>query len=107
LTWLTGNATHDAFLFVEQVFQLVESAECALEQISTGVRLLEVRHCVRAHLISVAQCLILCVFPNLQRACNLNISTVLCRLEWPRLSGIGPGTMPADPTGPASHTQVG
>lgn len=49
LNWLTGNASHEAVLFVQQEFQLVESVECAMQQIAAAVRMLQrgIAHVVR------------------------------------------------------------
>ena len=44
LIWLIGNATYETVLFLEKDFQLVESAECAMQQIDIGVKMLEARH---------------------------------------------------------------
>lgn len=40
LNWLFGNATNDHVLFLEKDFRLVESLDCALEQLATGVSML-------------------------------------------------------------------
>jgi hypothetical protein len=42
LTWLIGNATNEHVLFLEKDFQLVESLECAVEQLRIGVTMLQV-----------------------------------------------------------------
>jgi hypothetical protein len=43
MTWLIGNSTNEHVLFLEKDFRLVESLDCALEQLSTGLSLLTVR----------------------------------------------------------------
>jgi hypothetical protein len=43
ISWLVGNATNEHVLFLEKDFQLVESLDCAMEQLHKGVSLLKVR----------------------------------------------------------------
>jgi hypothetical protein len=42
INWLIGNASHPYVLFLEKDFQLVESADCAVQQIAIGVEMLKV-----------------------------------------------------------------
>ena len=51
LNWLIGNATNEVVLFLEKDFQLVESGDCAIQQIAMGKQMLEVggMSCVQAH----------------------------------------------------------
>jgi hypothetical protein len=42
LNWLIGNATNEVVLFLEKDFQLVESGDCAIQQIAMGKQMLEV-----------------------------------------------------------------
>ncbi len=42
MTWLVGNATNEHVLFLEKDFRLVESLDCALEQLDNGVKMLTV-----------------------------------------------------------------
>jgi hypothetical protein len=42
MTWLIGNASHDHVLFLEKDFQLVESGDCAIQQIVAGINMLKV-----------------------------------------------------------------
>lgn len=41
MSWLTGNASNPYFLFLERDFQLIEPATCVVEQVNSGVELLE------------------------------------------------------------------
>jgi hypothetical protein len=41
IIFLTGNATNEYFLFLERDFQLIEPAHCVVEQLTTGIRLIE------------------------------------------------------------------
>ena len=43
MTWLIGNATNDYVLFLEKDFRLVESLDCVMEQLSSGLDMLKVR----------------------------------------------------------------
>jgi hypothetical protein len=46
INWLFGNASNEHVLFLEKDFQLVESLECAAEQIEIGVNMIKVRRVV-------------------------------------------------------------
>jgi hypothetical protein len=48
MIWLIGNASNEHVLFLEKDFQLVESNECAMQQLDIGVKMLEVRGTVSA-----------------------------------------------------------
>lgn len=41
ITFLTGNATKPYFLFLERDFQLIEPAQCVIEEIETGVKMIK------------------------------------------------------------------
>ena len=43
LNWMFGNASNEHVLLLEKDFRLVESGDCAMEQLQTGLDLLEVR----------------------------------------------------------------
>ena len=45
MTWLIGNATNEHVLFLEKDFRLVETLDCAMEQLHKGVQMLNVREC--------------------------------------------------------------
>ena len=60
LVWLIGNATNEHVLFLEKDFQLVESLDCVMEQLTSGVAMIDVRGecCVSRSLSS--RCLRVC-----------------------------------------------
>ncbi len=41
INWLIGNASYEHILFLEKDFQLIEPLECVMEQMATGLNLLE------------------------------------------------------------------
>ena len=41
--WLMGNASNDHVLFLEKDFRLVESLDCAMQQLGAGVDIIIVR----------------------------------------------------------------
>ena len=41
INWLMGNSTNEYFLFLEKDFRLVEELSCTIEQLDTGIELIE------------------------------------------------------------------
>ena len=42
MNWMIGNASNEYVLFLEKDFQLVESLDCAMEQLDQGMKMLQV-----------------------------------------------------------------